>query len=47
VAIERAAAAEAKLEQIEQKAVISVVHSLDNKPPPDLPTPWWQFWRRD
>jgi DNA-binding transcriptional MerR regulator len=44
--VERRAAAEAKLEQIEQKAVISVVHSLDNKPPPDLPPPWWQFWRR-
>jgi DNA-binding transcriptional MerR regulator len=48
VAIERAAAAEAKLEQIEQKAVISVVHSLDGKPPPEgeKKPPAWQFWRR-
>jgi DNA-binding transcriptional MerR regulator len=45
--VERRAAAEAKLEQIERKAVISVVHSLDGKPPPDLQPPWWQFWRRE
>jgi DNA-binding transcriptional MerR regulator len=45
VATERAAAAEAKLELIEREAVISVVHSLDRKPPPDLPSPWWQFWK--
>jgi hypothetical protein len=31
----RAAAAEAKLELIEREAVISVVHSPDNKPPPE------------
>jgi len=44
--VERRAAAEAKLEQIEQKAIISVVHSLHNQPPPDQPATWWQFWRR-
>ena len=45
--VERRAAAEAKLEQIEQKAIISVVHSLHNQPPPDQPATWWQFWRRE
>jgi DNA-binding transcriptional MerR regulator len=39
VAITRAAAAEAKLELIEREAVISVVHSLDNKPPPESEKP--------
>jgi len=44
----RAAAAEAKLEQIERKAIISVVHSMDGNPPSEGESkpPAWQFWRR-
>jgi hypothetical protein len=43
---ERAVEAETQQEQDDKQAVISVLHSLDNKPPPDFDrSKSWQFWK--
>jgi hypothetical protein len=42
----RAAAAEAKLEQFTESAVINVVHSQAVQDGGEDDRSWWKFWRR-